>query len=213
MMRNKMIWAFGLLLAGGIALSSCTKNDESTVSLIGTEYYIDDILSVIPDSIQTKFLADFGDIPNGAVPPKIEGDYVVSPKQRVCSNVSTWVLQDDPNMYMHFYHQHNGIVAMELDEATASLTDTVFVQGKANNFVVYFIENKEYVMDFNGQSYQFRMKRGVVMKGKVTDNGFTDFRFATIVMEAENNSGGLLAQPSKGSYFIYKDGDGTVERQ
>lgn len=212
-MKNKMIWAFGLLLAGGVALSSCTKNDESTVSLIGTEYYIDDILSVIPDSIQARFHADFGDIPNGAVPPKIEGDYVVSPKQRVCSNVSTWVLQDDPNMYMHFNHQHNGIVAMELDEATASLTDTVFVQGKANNFVVYFIEDKAYVMEFNGQNYQVRMKRGVVMKGKVTDNGFTDFRYATIVMETEDNSGGLIGQYPKGSYFIYKDGDGTVERQ
>ena len=209
-----MIRPFGLLLAGVIMLSSCTKNDESTITLIGTEYYIDDILTVVPDSLQTKFFSDFGSIPSGAIPPKIEGSFVMSPKQRVCSNMSDWPLQTvEPNVFMRFAGQHNGIVAMDLNEATETVTDTVFVQGNGSNFVVYFIEDKNYELELDNHTYQARTKRGVVMKGKVTDNGFSDFRFATIIMEAEDNTGGLIEQYPRGSYFIYKDGDGTVERQ
>jgi hypothetical protein len=214
MMKNRMILAIGLLLSCGIALSSCTKNDESTITLIGTEYYIDDILSVVPDSLETKFFSVFGSIPSGAIPPKIEGGFVMSPKQRLCSNMSEWPLATvEPNVFMRFAGQHNGIVAMDLNEATETLTDTVFVQGGGNSFVVYFIEDKDYELELDNHTYQVRTKRGVVMKGKVTDNGFTDFRYATIVMEAEDNTGGLIEQYPRGSYFIYKDGDGTVERQ
>ena len=57
---KQIILSLGLLVAGGMMLSSCTKNDENTIALIGTESYIDDILSVIPDSLQTRFFAEFG---------------------------------------------------------------------------------------------------------------------------------------------------------
>ena len=98
-MKKSIIFGLLLLLASGVALTSCTKNDTSTVVLIGTEYYIDDILSVIPDSIQTRFLSDFGGYPEGPVPPKIEGSFVINPKQRVTSNVSGWPLQAvEPNV-------------------------------------------------------------------------------------------------------------------
>lgn len=208
-------------MAGSMTLISCTKNDVSTISLIGTEYYVapfssvlDSIFSSLSDTVRTGFLADFGSIPSGAIPPKIEGSFVVNPKQRVCSNVENWSLQTvEPNVFMRFSDQHNGIVAMDLNEATETITDTVFVQGSGNSFLVYFIENKEFAMELNSQSYQVRMKRGVVMKGKVADNGFTDFRYATIVMETEDNLGGIIELNSVGSYCIYKDGDGTVEKQ
>ena len=113
-------------------MASCTKNDENTIVLIGTEYYIDDILSVIPDTLQTRFLAEFGGIPSGPVPPKVEGGFIVDPKQRVISNVAGWPLQAvEPNMYLRFNTQHNGIVTLDLNEATETTTDTVFVQGSA----------------------------------------------------------------------------------
>ena len=213
-MKKSIIFGLWLLMAGSVALTSCTKNDTSTVVLIGTEYYIDDILSVIPDSLQAKFLADFGGYPEGPVPPKIEGSFVINPKQRVTSNVSGWPLQAvEPNVYMRFSGQHNGIVAMDLNEATETLTDTVFVCGNGNRFTVYYIENKAYEMEIDNHVYQARMKRGVLLKGTMATNGITDLRFATIVMETEDNSGGLIGQYDNGSYFIYKDGDGTAESQ
>ena len=214
MKKKKIILGLWLLLAGGMVLTSCTKNDESTIVLIGTEYYIDDILSVIPDSIQTRFFSEFGSIPDGPVPPKIEGSYVMSPKQRVASNVAGWSLQAvEPNVYLRFTGQHNGIVAMDLNEATETLTDTVFVCGDGNAFAVYFIENKAYEMEVDNHTYHVRMKRGVVMKGQVVDDGLSNFRYATVVMEVEDDSNGLIGQYGNGSYFIYKDGDGKAVSQ
>lgn len=192
-------------------LSSCTKNDENTIVVIGTEYYIDDIMTVIPDSLQTQFMAAFGEIPRGAVPPKIEGSYVVDPKTRCGSNLPDWLLQvDEPNAYLRFTRQHNGIAVLDLNESTEHVTDTVFVMGNGNKFTVYFIEDKSYQMPYNGQSYQVWMKRGIVMRGQVTANGLADFRLASIILKAEDNSNGVLTQYAPGSYFIYKDGDGTA---
>ena len=76
----------------GMLFASCTKNDENTIVLIGEERYIDDILTVIPDTLKPTFDAIFGNIPEGPVPPKIEGSYVVDPKQRVSTNVDYWPL-------------------------------------------------------------------------------------------------------------------------
>lgn len=214
MRKNRIILGLWLLLAGGMAMTSCTKNDTSTIVLIGTEYYIDDILSVIPDTLQSKFFAAFGSIPEGPVPPKIDGSYVIDPKQRVSSNVDGWPLNAiEPNVYLRFVGQHNGVAAMDLNEATETLTDTVFVCGHDRAFTVYFIENKAYDMEIDNHTYHARMKRGVVMKGEVTDRGLSNLRYATIVMETEDDSGGLIGQYANGSYFIYKDGDGLAENQ
>lgn len=54
----------------GMLFASCTKNDENTIVLIGEERYIDDILTVIPDTLKPTFDAIFGNIPEGPVPPK-----------------------------------------------------------------------------------------------------------------------------------------------
>lgn len=213
-MKNRMIiLSLWLLSAGGLLLSSCTKNDENTIVVIGTEYYIDDILSVIPDSLQTQFMAAFGDLNRGGIPPKIDGSYVIDPKLRSSSNVWDWPLDViEPNTYLRFERQHNGIAVMNLNEATEQVTDTVFVMGSGSKFTVYFIEDKTYQMPVNGQNYQVSMKRGVIMKGQVTDNGLGDFRLASIIMNAEDNSNGVLSQYAPGSYFIYKDGNGLAEK-
>ena len=196
----------------GLLFSSCTKNDENTIVLIGEELYIDDILTVIPDTLKPTFDAIFGTIPEGPVPPKIEGSYVVDPKQRVSTNVEYWPLSViEPNVYLKFSEQHNGVVTMDLNEATEQLTDTVFVTGNHRDFTVYFVENKAYDVPFNGQSFHVRVKRGVIMKGTVTNNGFSNFKIASIIMEAEDNSNGILSQYAPGSYFLYKDGDGLAE--
>ena len=212
MKKKSIIMGLSLLLAGGLALSSCTENEESTIVPIGTEYYIDDILSVIPDSLETRFLADFGSIPEGPVPPKIEGSYKVHTKARVGSNVAGWPLQAvEPDMFMRFSTQHNELVTLNLNEATENFTDTVFVCGNGSNFAVYFIENKAYDIEMNTVSYHVNMKRGVIMKGKMAADGIADFRYATIIMETSDNSHGLIEQYPNGSYFIYKDGDGKAE--
>lgn len=214
-MKKRFVLSLWLLVIGGLFLISCTKNNDDTIVLIGDEYYIDDILSVIPDTLQTRFFAEFGSIPEGPIPPKIEGSFVMSPKQRVSSNVNVaWPLQTvEPNMYLRFSNQHNGIAKMDLNEATETQTDTVFVCGNGNGFAVYFIENKSYEIELNGQTYHAQIKRGIVMKGQVTDEGLKDFRYATIIMASDDDSNGIIAQYPNGSYFIYKDGDGITRNE
>ncbi len=200
------------LVLFGMVFASCTKNDENTIVLIGEERYIDDILTVIPDTLKPMFDAVFGSIPQGPVPPKIEGSFVVDPKQRVSSNVSIWPLTViEPNLYLRFTDQHNGVVAMDLNEATEQLTDTVFVMGHHKDFTIYFVEDKSYDVPFNAQSFHVRVKRGVIMKGTMNDNGMANFSIASIIMEAEDDSGGLLGQYAPGSFFVYRDGNGLAE--
>ena len=146
------------LIFFGMVFASCTKNDENTIVLIGEERYIDDILTVIPDTLKPMFDVVFGSIPQGPVPPKIEGSFVVDPKQRVSSNVSVWPLTViEPNLYLKFSDQHNGVVAMDLNEATEQLTDTVFVMGHNKDFTIYFVEDKSYDVPFNEQSFHVRV--------------------------------------------------------
>jgi len=200
------------LIFFGMVFASCTKNDENTIVLIGEERYIDDILTVIPDTLKPMFDAAFGVIPQGPVPPRIEGSYVVAPKQRVTSNVSNWPLSVvEPNVYLKFSEQHNGVVIMDLNEATEQMTDTVFVMGRNSDFTVYFVENKSYDVPFNGQSFHVKVKRGVIMKGTVNNSGLANFSIASIIMEAGDDSGGLLGQYPPGSFFLYRDGNGLAE--
>ena len=214
MKRKINMLVLGLLMMGNMALNSCTKNDDNTIVLVGTEYYIDDILSVIPDSLETRFMAEFGSIPEGPVPPKVEGSFVMNPKQRVSSNVAGWPIQTtEPNMYLRFSGQHNGIAKLDLNEATETKTDTVFVCGNSNAFTAYFIENKAYEIEMNNQAYHVKVKRGIIMKGKVVEEGLSDFCYATIIMDSEDDSNGLLSQYPNGSYFIYKDGDGLAKKE
>ena len=211
MKRITKIGALALIFFG-MVFASCTKNDENTIVLIGEERYIDDILTVIPDTLKPMFDVVFGSIPQGPVPPKIEGSFVVDPKQRVSSNVSVWPLTViEPNLYLKFSDQHNGVVAMDLNEATEQLTDTVFVMGHNKDFTVYFVEDKSYDVPFNEQSFHVRVKRGVIMKGTMNDYGMANFSIASIIMEAEDDSGGLLGQYAPGSFFVYRDGNGLAE--
>lgn len=209
MNRKRIILGFCLLLAGGIVLSSCIKeNNGQTVALIGTEYYIDGINSVIPDSLQGKFEAMFQGIPTGAVPVSIavpdsleEDAYVVHPNMLVKTNL--WNVSSPipyPDVYVRFSEQHNGIVVVELAESMEQRTDTAFIMGTNNDFTVYFVEDNDISADVH-------VKRGVVICGTWAQGGLSHFRMAFVVLEAEGHQA-----PTPGTYYFYKDGDGLAER-
>ncbi len=211
MKRFRKFGSLALVLIG-MVFASCTKNDDSTIVLIGEERYIDEILTVIPDTLKPVFDSYFGVIPEGPVPPRIVGSYVVDPKMRYTSNVEYWPLYVvEPNVYLRFSEQNNGTVTMDLAEATEQMTDTVFVMGHNKDFTVYFVENKAYEIPFETQSFHVRVKRGVIMTGTTGLNGLSNFKIASIIMEAEDDSNGMLGQYEPGSFFIYRDGDGLAE--
>lgn len=204
-----------LVLSLAVAFSSCTKNDDTTIIPVGTESYIDDILSVIPDSTMRAFEMAFGAVPQGYVPANIEGDYMIAPKQRVASSIAGWPLNPtdpEPNVSLRFSEQHNGVVRVELTEAQEQLTDTAFVMGSGNAFAVYYIENKSYEVPFADTAFHVDMNRGVILKGIVKDEGISNLFFAVVVLSVEDDSNGVIPQYEPGTYFIYKDGDGIASR-
>ena len=202
MKRGKfVILAFCLLVAGSIALSSCIKeNNGETIALIGTEYYVDDILSMIPQPLIQEFESRFGSIPTGSVPDSIEGSYVVDPYTLVATNAfELFSPIEYQNIYMRFSKQHNGIAVLELGEATNHTTDTVYVMGKDRNFTVYGIEEKTTTLNVY-------VKRGIIICGTLTDAGIDSLRMASIIKEVDGDEG--LAP---GYYYIYKDGNGLAD--
>lgn len=212
-MKKRIFWFSCIVLA--VVFASCTKNDETTIVPVGSESYIEEILQVIPDSTKQAFDLVLGTFPQGAIPPKIEGAFVVSPKQRVASSIENWPLNPaDPevDVYMDFYDQHNGVVTVKLTEVQEQVTDTAFVMGTGNDFTLYFIENKGYEVEATNATYHVSMKRGVVMKGRVTDEGIRDLYMAVVILAVEDDSNGVLPEYEPGTYFIYKDGDGMASR-
>ena len=197
-----------LALLGSLCLFfACTKNDTSTLILLGTEDYVEDILDAIPDTLRDTFEQEFGEITQGYKPPKIEGDYVVAPKQRCYSNVTNWTLSVvEPNMSLHFTNQHNRVVEIHLTEALDMFTDTVYVTGYDNFFTVYYQEYKSIVIDGSDAL----IKRGIIIKGEMCDDGMKDLYFANVIMEVNGNVSDDLVKP--GQFFIYRDGDGLARK-
>ena len=189
-------------------LFACTKNDSTTLILLGTEYYVEDISNSIPDTLKNIFEQEFGKIPQGYKPPKIEGDFIVTPKQRCFSNVATWPLGVvEPNMSLHFTNQHNRVVEIHLTEALDMFTDTVYITGYDNFFTVYYQEYKSIVIDGN----EAIIKRGIIIKGEMCDEGMKDLYFANIIMDVNGNVSDDLVKP--GQFFIYRDGDGLARKE
>lgn len=209
MKANNVILGLALIVTGVLTMVSCTKNDDTTIVPIGTEYYIEDIFEVVSDS---AFWADFGTIHQGPIPPNIEGSYLIAPKLRIGTNVPGMPSELlEPNADLHFTHQHNGLVVMDLNESAENVTDTVYVMGSGSNFTAYCIEDKSYDMTLGNTSYHVDYRRGIVISGKVTTEGISDFRYATIIMSAKSQPAGAPMQ-DVGSYFIYKDNDNLAER-
>ena len=49
------------------------------------------------------------------------------------------------------------------------------------------------------------------MTGTVGLLGLSNFKIASVIMEAEDDSNGMLGQYEPGSFFIYRDGNGLAE--
>lgn len=205
---NRLRHITALLLFAALVFQACTKNDDSTLVLLGTESYVEDILNAIPATLRDTFEQNFGEIPQGYVPPKIEGNFVVAPKQRCYSNVANWPLDVvEPNMHLYLSDQHNSVIVFTLAEATNTFTDTVYIVGYDNKFTVYYQENKE--MTINGD--EVVLKRGIIIKGEICDEGIRNLYFANIVMDVITNSSVPLVE--RGQFFIYKDGDGIARKE
>ena len=195
---------FALITALG--LSSCLKEGTETIVYLGYEDYIPPIEDVIPQELLKLYLDSIGEIPQGYIPPNVEGSFVISPKQRLLSNnLISWPLEViEPDMSFSINNQHNGVIVnFDCSEATITSTDSVYIMGHDNCFTIYFKEIKEFV----DEGFTTTITRGIILTGEIYQEGIRNLRYADIIIDIYDDSNGLIVQYPIGQYFIYKDGD------
>ena len=204
----------GLVAAMALAvllMTNCTKNEDSTIILLGEEQYIDEIINVIPDSLIGVF-TQYVKIHKGYIPPNIQGEYAFTPKERVYTNATTpWPLEVvERDVMLKFSEQHNRKATFLHYEQIRTETDTVYVIGHDSYFSVYYQENV--LLDYG--LYEVKIKRGIIYSGRLMSDGIRNLFYASIIMDVDdesNGTGAYLTQPV-GTFFIYKDGDGVAEK-
>lgn len=207
---KRLAFVFIAMMVSAMITTSCTKNDESTIVLLGEEQYIDDILDVIPDTLLTVFNKNFS-IHRGYIPPNIEGSYCFSPKKRKLSSVPTqyWPLSTiEPNVELKFSDQHNRVATFSHYEELNTETDTVFIIGHDTYFTTYYIEN--ILLDYGWGEVKY--KRGIIYSGRMREQGIGGLAYASIIMDVENYTNGHVETYPVGSFFLYEDGDGLAEK-
>lgn len=242
MRGNKIIFGFWLWVAFGILLGSCTKESSNgeTIVPIGKEYFdVEELFSeddVKPafDTVMKKMGIRYTDVNQqdsipayyeDLIPQKLVGSYIMDHTMLVGSNVgNTQFPVSMPEVTISFTSQHNSIASIEFTESSITQKiDTVFIMGNDNfnGFSAYFIEKKEFDQPYNGQTYRVKIKRGIIMCGSVTPDGLSGFeapiggsgfRFASIIMDWDDNSQGALPKYEPGTYLIYEEGDGLAAK-
>ena len=206
---KKLALLFAVLTV--MLLTNCVKDGEETIIYLGQENYIPPIETIIPQELLDVFYDSVGEIYRGYIPPNVEGKFVVNPKKRVLSNnLVTWPLEVvEPDMVLSLANQHNGVVVTcECAEATVTMTDSVYIMGHNSFFTLYFKEYKP----FEDQGFETKITRAMMIVGEVCKEGIRNLKYADIILDVQDNSGGLIVQYPVGQYFIYEDGDGLSRR-
>lgn len=238
---KRLIWLLPVLMA--MFLEGCLKDDgQGTIVLMGTESDVKPIEDVIPDTLLT-FIGNANamdsvgavDLPLDLTPPDIQGEYAFFPIE-LCADNGHGVPRND-TLYFRFggdsqlvdtilYYpngQHNRKVTcdfygdvLEKGNVYKKHQTEAFVMGdgRDGSFASYF--TIDYDCESLGAFYQ--LKRGYVIKGKVSSSGIEQAVIACV-----NDSivvlfpGQNFALPQKDCIYVYrvKAGDnqfGTAPR-
>lgn len=209
-MKNGFLFAFAVFIVL-FGTSGCVKEGEETIVYLGYEDYIPPIESVIPSQLLDVFTDSIGEIYRGYIPPNVEGKFTISPKKRVLSNnLLSWPLEVvEPDMSIKISDQHNGVaVTLECEEATNTITDSVYIMGHDDFFTIFFRETKQ----FEDYGYETCITRAMLFTGQICNEGIKNLKYADIIIDVYDNSNGLLVQYPPGQFFIYKDGSGLSTR-
>ena len=189
-----------------LAMTQCKKESVAgdSIILLGTESYVRKLTDMIPVEWQDGFFTYYGEIPQGYIPPNIEGEYVISPKQFVYSNFID--LSDDLDMHLKVTDQHNRVAIVDFYEGETIHTDTAYIMGSGQNFSLYFEEKR--TLDFNG--ILTTVDRVVLITGEKTSEGIKKLRFGSMILDVREGASPFIGTFVPGWFFIYRDQDGLA---
>lgn len=196
-----LCFALGILTA-----TSCKKEPThgDSIILLGMEEYVEPIAGFIPDTLRTHFINHFGTMPEGYIPPNIEGEYLIG-RMKFCHSNHV-AAGDGSNMHLRITNQHNRVAHVEFDDKGTVVVDTAFIMGNGQRFTLYFTEEKHVAIQG-----EFSIKRSVFITGEKTLTGIKDLRFGSIILEANDDGNVFVGGFKPGWYFIYQDEDGISE--
>ncbi|MDD4141545.1 MAG: hypothetical protein PHR20_01960 [Bacteroidales bacterium] len=199
-MIKKPLVILGIIIS--VLCCSCSKNNDTTIILLGTESYIPTVREVIPSSLINKV----GVINEGTVPPKIEGEYIISPY--ILKSSTVWydvVGEVRADRYLRFTAQHNGICGYDTRQYSESAhCDTVYISGSGSAFSVYFIEHRTDTV--NGTTAEI----AVLISGNVSATGITNLIYGWMLRDKYDPNGIMLP---RNSIRVFEDEDGLASRE
>lgn len=200
------------ILCAVIGCCCCQKEQApgDTVILLGQEAYVKDLTSFIPDSLKTKFPQQFGALPQGAIPPNLEGAYHINNLSTLYSNYNE--TSSTSEVFLKVGKQHNRVAEVQLFQGNGTTTtDTAYIMGDgtaaSHDFTLYLREKKD--IEFQGASH--RITRLVIFSGEKTGQGIKNLKMGSIILTSDYQETLFVGPFTQGAYFIYQDSDGLSE--
>ena len=209
-----IIWMMTALLG----LTCCKPGTEDTIILFGEETEFKSLQDLMEADLeadeQEAFLFKLDSVSNqqlsaseGLFPPDIQGEYKISLKQYLDSNIGFDFFNDDQDVLLRVYNQQNRLAKVVFYEGGTSRNDNAYVIGNGNGFALYFTEERE--IEFMGVMYEYQ--RLIVITGEKTDDGIRNLYFGNVILNVNNGLDPLVGDFEPGWFFIYKDADGMSE--
>ena len=168
--------------------------------------------NVVPPEVQTR-LEQYMPIYTGVNPPNVEGCYFLDPEETVfCEDQGQGGY--DPGTivvsnYIQFSNQDMQNNTLDYEELSAngrsySVGRGAFISGSGNNFSAFFNTVGEYYDDENNVTINY--KTALLISGTKTSDGILDFYNACVMVEKNNDVGGIIM--NENVFRVFRDQDG-----
>jgi len=207
-MKKLNVLVMGLLVAGGMMLSGCLKEDNPVKPSNEPETpQIDERVEVvIPEEFRTE-IEQFIPIYDGVTPPNVEGAYYMDPEILTGSSRSSDSYGD------HYLSEYQRFSNQDMKKNTINLVRVqggglewmkgagAFISGSENNFTIYF--------DMEGEVSGVPVKEAIVVSGTKTAEGVQNLSWGFVLKEKGDDPYGNVVEV--GTYRIFTDEDGLSE--
>ena len=160
---------------------------------------------VIPEEIRSK-MEEHIPIYDGANPPNIEGEYVISPCVMTFDSRGGYEYGHQfADTYIRFHNQDMANNTLDYQEQQSSSQSTgtgCFISGEGDKFSVYF--NTEGITHYS--EYDITYKTALIISGIKTDEGIQDLYYAFVMVDKSDDPKPYIM--AVGDYRVIKDSDG-----
>ena len=206
-MKKLNLLLTGLLVAGGMMFTSCTKEDNPAVPPSDPTPTVDErINQVIPDDLREK-VEEYITIYDGVNPPNVEGVYRLDPEVLVKSTLSgDYAGKVFTSQYHRYYNQDMKKNTIDMLYVTDGENEWMkgsgaFICGYDDKFTIYF--------NSYGQNGSVTFKMAIVVSGSKTDAGIADLSWAFVMVEKGEDPYGDVVPV--GTIRSFKDSDGLSD--